>query len=208
MQVLNAYLTGTRSWDGLVRSIASTLIGCHGAEPNSSPSVSPPFILGERQCQPVEGVQGAKPAFMPMGLSMVSRLIVILIVLERLLLVITRYLRERRRRKEEAEGAAGQPGGLDDALPTGEVPASLPLEGPAYGRWCRSPGWGSCGGNGGRRPARAAAASASPHNCQLRHSSCPSNYGGRQRRVSAPPDGVHPGTRPRRTDVVCPMMSA
>ena len=87
--------------------------------PVSFPSVS----VGEHQVVGIVGNAGLSKSFevetwlFPWGL-----LVVILIVLELLLLAITRYFRERRRRKEEAGGAAGQPGGPDDAPPTGEVP--------------------------------------------------------------------------------------
>jgi hypothetical protein len=92
--------------------------------PVSFPSVS----IGEHQVIGVVGNPGLSRSFevqtwlFPWGL-----LVVILIVLELLLLAITRYFRERRRRREEEEGAIGDAGGLDDAPPTGEVPAVEPV---------------------------------------------------------------------------------
>jgi hypothetical protein len=99
-------------------------IGANSTKTYQIPISFPAVSIGEHQVVGIVGNAGLSKAFkvqtwlFPWGL-----LIVILIVLELLLLAITRYFRERRRRKEEAEGALAQGGDLDDAPPTGEVPA-------------------------------------------------------------------------------------
>ncbi|MFZ0251531.1 MAG: hypothetical protein WAL61_16430 [Acidimicrobiales bacterium] len=99
-------------------------IGANATNTYRIPVSFPAVSIGEHQVVGIVGESGLSRAFkvqtwlFPWGLLLAA-----LIVLELLLLAITRYFRERRRRKEEAEGAAGVPGDLDDAPPTGEVPA-------------------------------------------------------------------------------------